>query len=170
MSNYLHSIINCSFKRRFLRLQNQSPVTPFSQISVNIVNLTPYRQEKSSRLMTSHRESSAWSSSWKPHFLGNCPWSHWASSKVLMETDSDKKCIHFSYVTIPFKTIGPIYDENVLNSVVFHSFNSSSQQYVLGLPGILFRLYPHSRQKKLFFTSINTIFIIITYTHPFHTF
>ena len=39
-----------------------------------------------------------------------------------MQTDSDKKCIYFSGLRIPFKTIGPTYNKNVLNSVAFPIF------------------------------------------------
>ena len=49
-----------------------------------------------------------------------------SSGKILMETDSDKKCIYFSSLRIPFKTIGPTYNKNVLNSVAFHLFSSLS--------------------------------------------
>ena len=38
-----------------------------------------------------------------------------------METDSDKKCIYFSGLIIPFSTIGPTDNKSVLNSVAFHS-------------------------------------------------
>ena len=49
-----------------------------------------------------------------------------SSSKILMETDSDKKCIFCSGLRIPFKTIRPTYNKNVLNSVAFHLCSSSS--------------------------------------------
>ena len=37
-----------------------------------------------------------------------------------------KKCIYFSGLRIPFKTIGPGYNKNALNYVAFHLFSSSS--------------------------------------------
>ena len=43
-----------------------------------------------------------------------------------MENDSNKKCIYFSGLRIPFEKIGPTYDKNVLNSAAFHFFSESS--------------------------------------------
>ena len=37
-----------------------------------------------------------------------------------METDSDKKCMCFSGLRIPFKTIGPTFNKNVLSIFLVH--------------------------------------------------
>ena len=48
-----------------------------------------------------------------------------------MEANSEKKCVYFSGLRRPFKTTGPTYNKNDLNSLAFRLSSSSSH---LGCP------------------------------------